>query len=537
MTRDSLPAAWLGLHGHGHIDDSRTDAASPCHHRARTRADIALDIDRRVAQMNFDNSFFREMAGFYSTGMPAPVPSPRLVRFNDALAIEIGLDDWAALPNVRQAALLSGNEPIEGTAPLAQAYAGHQFGGFSPSLGDGRALLLGEVIDRDGRRRDLAFKGSGRTAYSRGGDGKAALGPMLREYLIGEALHGLRIPTSRALAVVATGERVIRDRPLPGAVLTRVAASHLRIGTVEYFAARGDLARVRQLVDYAIARHDPGLAGRHDRDFAWLEAVCERQAALIAQWMNVGFIHGVMNTDNAALSGESIDFGPCAFMETYDQDTVFSSIDSGGRYAYGNQPLVANWNLARLAEAVLPLLEAVSPGKAVDRVSDILGQFSARYRHHWLHGMRAKLGLIDESVDDLEMAERWLHLLHQGQVDFTLGFRALTDAASGHPQQLRTLLSDTSDFEDWWLQWKARLRQTPPAAIVSSMALANPIYSARNHRVEEALSEASVRSDLGPFERLLKVLQRPFDAHPGSESLAEPASAEATACYKTFCGT
>ena len=487
--------------------------------------------------MIFDNSFFREMAGFYSTGMPSPVPSPRLVRFNDALAIEIGLDDWTVLPHVRQATLLSGNEPIEGTAPLAQAYAGHQFGGFSPSLGDGRALLLGEVIDRDGHRRDLAFKGSGRTAYSRGGDGKAALGPMLREYLIGEALHGLRIPTSRALAVVTTGERVIRDRPLPGAVLTRVAASHLRIGTVQYFAARGDLARVRQLVDYAIARHDPELAGRQDRDFAWLEAVCERQAALIAQWMNVGFIHGVMNTDNVALSGESIDFGPCAFMEVYDPDAVFSSIDSGGRYAYGNQPLIANWNLARLAEAMLPLFEAASPGKAVERASDILGRFPARYRHHWLQGMRAKLGLIDEAAGDLEIAERWLHLMFQGRVDFTAGFRALTDAAGGHPQRLRTLLSATDDFDDWWLQWQVRLRHTPPAAAASRMALANPVYIARNHKVEEALSAATERSDLGPFERLLEVLQHPFDARPGNESLAEPAPAEVTACYKTFCGT
>ncbi len=487
--------------------------------------------------MGFDNSFFREMTGFYDVGTPAQVPSPRLVRFNDALAIELGLDDWAALPQERLAALLSGNEPIAGAAPLAQAYAGHQFGGFSPSLGDGRALLLGEVIDRDGHRHDLVFKGSGRTAYSRGGDGKAALGPMLREYLIGEALHGLGIPTTRALAVVATGEQVIRDRPLPGAVLTRVAASHLRIGTIQYFAARGEWARVRQLVDYVIARHDPELVGRQDRDFAWLEAVCDRQAALIAQWMNVGFIHGVMNTDNAALSGESIDFGPCAFMEAYDPDTVFSSIDSGGRYAYGNQPLITNWNLARLAEAMLPLLEVTSPGKAVDWASDILGRFPARYRHHWLREMRAKLGMIDEAAGDLEMAERWLHLLHQGGVDFTLGFRALTAAAGGQPQRLLALLSGISDFDDWWLQWQARQRHSKPAAVVSSMVLANPIYIARNHRVEEALSAASERSDLGPFERLLKVLQHPFDEHPGSESLAEPAPAEATACYKTFCGT
>jgi len=302
----------------------------------------------------FDNTYVRDLPGSYVPWQPVAVPAPRLLFLNDALAGELGLDA-AALRSGDAAALFAGNVLPDGAEPIAQAYAGHQFGGFSPQLGDGRALLLGEVVDRTGRRRDIAFKGSGRTPFSRGGDGKAAVGPMLREVLIGEAMHALGIPTTRALAVAATGEPVQRETVLPGAVLTRVAASHLRVGTFQFFAARGQVDALRQLAEYTIARHDPELAGTSDRFLALLRAVAQRQAALIASWMNVGFIHGVMNTDNMALSGETIDYGPCAFMDAYDPATVFSSIDEGGRYAYGNQPAIGQWNLARLAEAMLPL--------------------------------------------------------------------------------------------------------------------------------------------------------------------------------------
>src|SRR5207253_2675665 len=310
-----------------------------------------------VAAFCFDNSFARELQGFYFPQRPAVVRAPRLLFLNDSLAAELGLD-LSALDAGAKAALFVGNKLPDGAEPLAQAYAGHQFGGFSPQLGDGRALVLGEVIDRQGRRRDIAFKGSGRTPFARGGDGKAAVGPMLREVLIGEAMHALGIPTTRALAVAATGEQVYREQVLPGAVLTRVAASHIRVGTFEFFASRGDVERVRKLVEYTIARHDPALVTAAQPFLGLLQNVAERQAALIAQWMNVGFIHGVMNTDNMAISGETIDYGPCAFMEAYDPDAVFSSIDQQGRYAYGNQPLIARWNLARLAEALLPLVVA-----------------------------------------------------------------------------------------------------------------------------------------------------------------------------------
>ena len=333
-----------------------------------------------AANFRFDNSFARELEGFYVPWRPAPVPTPRLLFLNHSLAAELGLDA-AALDDAAWAATFAGNTLPDGAEPLAQAYAGHQFGGFSPQLGDGRALLIGEVIDRQGRRRDIAFKGSGRTPFARNGDGKAAVGPMLREVLIGEAMHALGIPTTRALAVVATGEQVYRERTLSGAVLTRVAASHIRVGTFEFSAARGDVQRTRKLAEYSIVRHDPELATARQPFLALLRAVAERQAALVAQWMNVGFIHGVMNTDNMAISGETIDYGPCAFLEAYDPGTVFSSIDHQGRYAFGNQPDIARWNLARLAESLLPLF-AADAGHAVAMATAILDAFPASYRRH-----------------------------------------------------------------------------------------------------------------------------------------------------------
>ncbi|MBV8604810.1 MAG: YdiU family protein [Pelomonas sp.] len=496
--------------------------------------------------LRFDNSFAREMAGFYAAANPEAAPAPHLVRLNVALAAELGAPGLAERPAGELAALFAGNAPPAGAAPLAQAYAGHQFGGFSPSLGDGRALLLGEVVDVHGRRRDIAFKGSGRTPFSRRGDGRAALGPMLREYLLGEAMHGLGIPTTRALAVVATGETVRRERPLPGAVLTRVAASHLRVGTFEFFAARGETERLRRLADYAIARHDPGLvgiAGAGARYLAWLEAVGERQARLIAQWMGAGFIHGVMNTDNATLSGETIDYGPCAFMEAYDPGTVFSSIDHGGRYAYANQPPIAQWNLARLAEAVLPLLDA-DPDAALAAATAIVEGFAARYEEHWRAVMRAKLGLDGAADGDAELARDWLGLLEAGGVDYTLAMRALADALE-QPTALERLFpggQGIAGLADWWSRWQARsaaaaLDAAGRAVRAARLRGANPLYIARNHRVEAALDAASRDGDLAPFERLLDVLARPFEAQPGCEDLAQAAPAGFTAGFQTFCGT
>jgi uncharacterized protein YdiU (UPF0061 family) len=503
------------------------------------------------AAFRFDNSFARELGGFYTLWMPVAAPAPRLLFLNRPLADELGMD-LATLDDAALAAMFAGNVLPEGAQPLAQAYAGHQFGGFSPQLGDGRALLLGEVIDRQGRRRDIAFKGSGRTPFARGGDGKAAVGPMLREVLIGEAMHGLGIPTTRALAVAATGEPVYREQALPGAVLTRVAASHLRVGTFEFYAARGDTERVRKLAEYTIARHDPALAGSPQPFLALLQAVAKRQAALVAQWMNVGFIHGVMNTDNMAISGETIDYGPCAFMEAYDPATVFSSIDGHGRYAFGNQPDIANWNLARLAESLLPLLSDDSE-KAVAMATEVLVAFPARYRRHLLRGQRSKLGLHrsepEDDGADAALAADWLSLLHSGRVDFTLGWRRLADAAAGDETKLRALFADagglgTEATDAWLARWRARCASEDGAEGAAggierakTMRRVNPIVIARNHRVEEALAAASNDGDLGPFERLLDALRRPYDEAPERAQYAEPAPAEVTAGYRTFCGT
>jgi uncharacterized protein YdiU (UPF0061 family) len=494
----------------------------------------------------FDNSYARDLPGFYVPWQPAPVPAPRLLFLNDTLAAELGLDA-AALRGTEGAAIFAGNTLPEGAAPLAQAYAGHQFGGFSPQLGDGRALLLGEVVDRNGQRRDIAFKGSGRTPFSRGGDGKAALGPMLREVLIGEAMHALGIPTTRALAVAATGEPVFREQALPGAVLTRVASSHLRVGTFEFFAARGDLDKLRRLADYAIARHDPDLAGAPDRYLGLLRGVAARQAALVALWMNVGFIHGVMNTDNMALSGETIDFGPCAFMEAYDPAAVFSSIDHGGRYAYGNQPRIALWNLARLAETLLPLMadgdDEPSLKRAVAAATEVIDAFPARYAAELLRGQRAKLGLSaagdGDDASDGALADDWLQLLHAQAVDFTHGWRRLADAAEGNEAALRALFAEPGRLDGWLARWRERCARDGEAGAqrAARMRCIGPWIIPRNHRVEEALAAASDADDLGPFERLLTALRRPYEEAPELAAYGEPAPAAVTASYRTFCGT
>jgi uncharacterized protein YdiU (UPF0061 family) len=500
-----------------------------------------------AATFAFDNSYARELPGFYVECKPATAPRPRLLYLDPALAAELGLGT-EALDDAALAVLFAGNVLPLGAQPLAQAYAGHQFGGFSPQLGDGRALLLGEVVDRAGRRRDIAFKGSGRTPFSRGGDGKAAVGPMLREVLVGEAMHAMGIPTTRALAVVATGEPVLRERTLPGAVLTRVASSHLRVGTFEFFASRGETDRVRRLADYAIARHDPALAGTPQRYLGLLQAVATRQAALVAQWMNVGFIHGVMNTDNMTISGETIDYGPCAFVEGYDPAAVFSSIDHHGRYAFANQPRIARWNLARLAEALLPLLDD-DADRALEQATGVIDEFPAMFEGAWRRGQRAKLGLglgpaAADPVDAV-LADDWLGLLQAHRVDFTLAWRHLADAAAGDDQPLRALFGAGAALQPWLDRWRARSEAGDPAqatpvaraARAAAMRRASPAVIPRNHRVEEALAAASDEGDLGPFEALLAAVRRPFDADPGSQRLAEPAPPEVTAGYRTFCGT
>jgi uncharacterized protein YdiU (UPF0061 family) len=500
----------------------------------------------------FDNSFARALPAAGVRWQPAAVSAPRLLFANHALAAELGLDP-AWLQGEGAAATWAGNALPAGAEPLAQAYAGHQFGGFSPQLGDGRALLVGEVIDRAGERRDIAFKGSGRTPFSRSGDGKAAVGPMLREVLIGEAMHALGIPTTRALAVVATGEPVRREQILPGAVLTRVAASHLRVGTFQYFAARGDLDTLRALIDYAVARHDPGLLGEPDRArraFGLLRAVAARQAALVAQWTNVGFIHGVMNTDNMTISGETIDYGPCAFMEAYDPATVFSSIDHGGRYAFGNQPAIARWNLARLAEALLPAVVQDPEDKAeveaaVAEASAAIDAFPSMYDAALRRGQALKLGLAalpeTEAATIATLADDWLALLLAHRIDHTLAWHGLAAAAQGHATVLAAMFEPDAQasLDRWLTRWAdlALRSEADPARRAAQLRAANPWIIPRNHQVEAALDAASGQGDLGPFEALLAALRRPFDEAPGLAPYAIPAPAEATACYQTFCGT
>jgi uncharacterized protein YdiU (UPF0061 family) len=490
-----------------------------------------------IAGFQFDNTYARDLEGFYVPWKGAEVPAPRMIRFNRPLAEELGLDA-DALDTDAGAAIFAGHQAPEGAEPLAMAYAGHQFGGFSPQLGDGRALLLGEVIDRQGRRRDIHLKGSGRTPFSRGGDGKAVLGPVLREYIIGEAMHALGVPTTRALAAVATGEEIMRqDGPAPGAVLARVASSHLRVGTFQFFAARGETERLRQLADYAIARHYPDLAGQPDRYLGLLKAVRDRQAALIAQWMNFGFVHGVMNTDNMTISGETIDYGPCAFIDGYDPAMVFSSIDQHGRYAYGNQPKIAQWNLARLAETLLDLINPDDSDDAVKRASDVVNGFPEVYERAWISGMRAKLGLAREEPEDMELAVGLLAVLETQGADFTRVFRSLSPAVSGEAAAPRSLFDNPAGFDVWLPLWQARLAREDRTddEKMAAMNQANPVYIPRNHMVEAAL-ESAAKGDLAPFERLVGVLADPFTERKGLEVFALGAPSD-FGPYTTFCGT
>jgi len=480
----------------------------------------------------FDNTFVRELEGLYQPWQAAPAPAPQLLLLNEDLAAELGVPA-DALRSPEGVEVLVGNAVPEGAAPIAQAYSGHQFGGFSPLLGDGRALLLGEVIDVHGRRRDLHLKGSGRTPFARGGDGKAAIGPMLREHLVGEAMHALGVPTTRALAVVATGERIARDTMLPGAVLVRVAESHLRVGTFQFVAGRGDVELMRRLSDYAAARHHPAAAAADNPHLALFEHVLDAQASLVARWMLVGFIHGVMNTDNMTISGETIDYGPCAFMDTFDPATVFSSIDHGGRYAYGNQPLIAQWNLARLAEAMLALFGDDAEA-AVAAATEVLQSFNPRFERYWRDGMLAKLGLTSDEGSD-ELIAAMTAMLHAQRVDFTSFFRSLSSMVRGEAARTRALFAEPEAFDAWAARWQERLG-SDRAATADGMDRVNPVYIPRNHLVEEALA-AATDGDLAPYERLLEVLVRPFDERPGLEAYAAPALPEFCVGYRTFCGT
>ncbi len=469
--------------------------------------------------------FARDLADMAVTWQAEPAPDPKLLILNEPLAAELGLDpEWLRGPD--GVGLLTGTVLLDGAAPVAQAYSGHQFGGFVPRLGDGRALLLGELTDTEGRLRDLHLKGSGRTPFARGGDGLAAVGPMLREYVISEAMHALGIPTTRSLAVVGTGRPVYRDAALPGAVLARVASSHLRVGSFQFAAATGDAALLRRLADHAIARHVPAAASTANPYVALFESTVAVQAELVARWMLVGFIHGVMNTDNMTISGETIDYGPCAFMDGYHPGTVFSSIDSGGRYAYANQPGIALWNLARFAETLLPLFDE-DTDRAIAVATQALDGFRTRYEAAWLSGMCSKLGLAD--CADASLVEDLLTQLTQSQVDFTSFFRHLARAVDGDREPSRGLFLDLAAFDAWLERW---LALNPDAAV---MDRTNPVYIPRNHLVEQALT-AATGGDLGPFQELLSAVTDPYVERPGLERYAEPAP-DSFGPYQTFCGT
>ncbi|WP_243298628.1 protein adenylyltransferase SelO [Bacillus litorisediminis] len=486
--------------------------------------------NRNEIGWNFDNTYSQLPKFFYNSLTPNPVSSPKLAVLNEPLATTLGLNP-EALKSEEAVAVLAGNQVPEGGSPLAQAYAGHQFGHFT-MLGDGRAMLIGEQITPHKDRFDIQLKGSGRTPYSRGGDGRAALGPMLREYIISEAMHALGIPTTRSLAVVTTGENIIRETELPGAILTRVASSHLRVGTFQYTARWGELEELQLLADYAIERHYPEIEANGNRYLSFFKEVIKRQAYLIAKWQLVGFIHGVMNTDNITISGETIDYGPCAFMDTYDPATVYSSIDRQGRYAYGNQPYIGGWNLARFAESLLPLLHE-NQEKAVELAQEEVSKFGELYKTNWLTGMRAKLGIFDEEEQDEAFVQSLLSMMQKYNADYTNTFRALTlDRPEGED------LFNAPEFKEWYEQWQARQGRQKESKdeAYQLMRNNNPAVIPRNHRVEEALEAAVEKGDYSVMERLLDVLSKPFAYTPEQEeycTLPEPSNIP----YQTFCGT
>ncbi|MFP5112213.1 protein adenylyltransferase SelO [Bacillaceae bacterium C204] len=489
-----------------------------------------MATERKEIGWNFDNSYARLPDLFFTRTDPTPVQTPSLIILNHSLAADLGLNGQE-LDSENGTAVFAGNRIPEGAMPLAQAYAGHQFGHFT-KLGDGRAILLGEQISPKGERFDIQLKGPGRTPYSRGGDGRASLGPMLREYIISEAMDALGIPTTRSLAVVTTGEPVFRERTLPGAILTRVAASHLRVGTFQYTAKWGTIEELRILADYTLNRHYPDIETDENRYLALLQEVIKRQAALVAKWQLVGFIHGVMNTDNMTISGETIDYGPCAFMDTYDPATVFSSIDTQGRYAYGNQPYIAGWNLARFAETLLPLIHD-NQEEAVKLAQDEISRFMELYQRNWLSGMRAKLGIFNEEDQDVTIAEDLLGMMEKYQADYTNTFRALTFEK---PED--TVLMETPEFKAWSEKWQARLgrQQESKASSLQLMRSSNPAVIPRNHRVEAALDAAVNQEDYSVMGQLLDILSNPF-AHSPEQADYCTLPEQSAQPYKTYCGT
>jgi serine/tyrosine/threonine adenylyltransferase len=497
-----------------------------------------MDVQAAVEFCEFDNSYARLPDRFFTRLRPTPAAAPRLVRLNTKLALDLGLDP-ERLATPEGVEMLAGNLVPQGGEPLAMAYAGHQFGTFVPQLGDGRAILLGEVIDRAGVRRDIQLKGAGPTPYSRRGDGRAALGPVLREYIVSEAMAALGVPTTRALAAVTTGEPVWRETPLPGAVLTRVASSHIRVGTFQFFAARRDVDAIRRLADHVIARHYPEVASAANPYRALLDQVISRQATLIAKWLLVGFIHGVMNTDNMSIAGETIDYGPCAFMDAYHPRAVYSSIDRMGRYAYGNQPDIAQWNLIRLAETLLPLL-AEDHDTAINEAQQAIVEFAKLFNATYAVGLNRKLGLFEAQPDDTSLAEDLLNRMAHNGADFTLVFRLLCDAAAGPEGNagVRVLFADPGVFDEWAAGWRQRLVQErgEPAERRSAMRAANPAFIPRNHLVEEAIVSAINDGDFSTFERLLSVVSAPYEDHPAFRRYADPPRSDQVV-RETFCGT
>ena len=489
--------------------------------------------------MKLENDYSRLPDALYTRLDPVPVIAPRLIKFNEPLATELRLELDLSDPG-HLARIFSGNEKLPGSQPIALAYAGHQFGSFVPRLGDGRAVLLGEARDHLGVLKDIQLKGAGRTAYSRGGDGRAALGPVLREYLVSEAMTALGIPSTRALAAVWTGERVRRGpASLPGAILTRVASSHVRVGTFEYLAAQGDTGTLRSLADYVIDRYYPDARLADAPYRRLLDLVVDRQATLIAQWMKVGFIHGVMNTDNTSVVGETIDYGPCAFMDAYDPQAVFSSIDQNGRYSFSNQPAIAQWNLARFAETLLPLFD-VEKTQAVALATESINAYSAKFEREWLKAMRSKLGLLQAQPEDGDLTNALLDVMHRTQADYTVTFRGLSHYLERDRSGpgVEEALHDHADFQAWLRRWEARGKQESetPAVRAEAMRQANPRYIPRNHRIEEVIEAATTEADLAPFEAFLKVIVHPFDEQPTAAAYAAPPRPDQRV-LETFCGT
>jgi uncharacterized protein YdiU (UPF0061 family) len=487
-------------------------------------------------KLELQNTFLESIGEMCKKSFASPAPAPELLIFNNLLAEELNLNSLAK-DQTKCIDIFSGRESLQSSKPIAQAYSGHQFGHFNPALGDGRALLLGEAVNINGELRDIQLKGSGPTPFSRRGDGKSALGPVLREYLISESMYVLGIPTTRALAAIKTGEIVQRDQELPGGVMTRVASSHIRVGSFEYAYKSKNQMLIKDLADYSINRHFPETADVENPYLAFFAAVCNEQASLVANWMSIGFIHGVMNTDNMSISGETIDYGPCAFMDAYDPSTVFSSIDKNGRYSYENQPKILTWNLTRLAETLIPLVHK-DQNEAIKLLTEVLQLIKPVYTNYWLSSMRSKIGLSREEQDDINLISQLLNLMESKKVDFTLCFRYLSKALVGDIKSIKNLFKNDIAFDNWMALWKERISQESISdeKIATTMNAVNPLYIPRNHKVEEALEAAVFDSNMKPFLKLHDILKNPYEEIKEFHEYEKPAK-NSLVKYKTFCGT